>query len=145
MKYKIQEFTYCEDTGVSTMLAVSKYGNLYAEVKCAEEDKHLQNQWDGYRFCEYKIALQYLKYYCLWLEGRYKAVYDAVETVNDYLRAEDEDTWRLLQRIVNQGVGYEKIYKEQRQKYLNLKKGYKKYCTEILNLRSEFRSIHEGE
>lgn len=145
MKYKIQEFTYNAETGESTMWAVSPYGDLYASVKCAEEDKALQNQWDGYRFCEYKIAIQYLKYYCLWLKGRYKGVYDAVKTVDDYLRAEDEESWRMLQRIVDQGVGYEKVYKKYRQKYLNLKQGYKKYCADILNTRSELRSMYEGE
>ena len=110
MKYQIQEFTYSEETGKSTMFATSPYGDLHSSVTCAEEDKNLQNQWDGYRFCEYKIALQYLKYQCLWLKGRFQGAYDAVNTVYNYIPTDNPDFMDALFRVEAQAFGYEKIY-----------------------------------
>lgn len=146
MKYKIQEFTYNEETGESTMFAVSKYGELYATVKCAEQDKHLQNQWDGYRFCEYKIALQYYRYWAMALKNRYEAVYDVYKTI-EKIFDEDISSYQpyIFYLLENQAKGYQKVYDTINNRYKFLKNRYKEYCADILNTRSKLRSIQEGE
>lgn len=143
MRFKIQEFTYNEETGVSTMLAVCKYGELRSEVKCHESDKDVQNQWDGYRFCEYKITLQFMKCRVAELAARADGAQDAAYTVYNNMERNGQLTqcaYETLLAIERQADGYYKEWVKARDRYNELKDHYKEWCDGWLNDRRALRN-----
>lgn len=141
MRFKIQEFTYNEETGESTMMAVSEYGNLYSSVRCAEEDKDVQNQWDAYRFCEYKIAIEYCRYWVMALKNRYEAIFDAYKTIEKNFYKDENIDYQpyFFYLLEKQAKGYKKVYHKIHNQYLDLKGNYKSYCNSWLENRRKLR------
>lgn len=135
MRYKIQEFTYNEETGVSTMLAASPYGMLRSEIICHESDKDVQNQWDAYRFCEYKIAVEFYRLQTLKLLSRFQGALD----VFHYMLQNVPEQQTLLKKVQKQVNGFRAEWLKMRTKYYNLKDGYKEYCDTWLDNRRKLR------
>lgn len=146
MKYTIQNFIYNEETGESEMTATSEYGLLRATVKCCPEDKDIQNEWDAYRFCEYKIAIKFKKCHLDSLIYRANGAEDAMRTV--YLNMLDnkqltECAVETLCLIDNQVQGYYKQVEKARKELTELKNNYKTWCDLWLQERRAFRNKNE--
>lgn len=143
MRYQIEDFNYNPKTHVSTMIASSKYGKLFASIKCNPADYDIENHWDAFDFCKYKITLQYMKLRCIELQNRANAVFDATKTVYlnmNYLDPNWDDKIKMLLLVDKQGYGYTKTYEVEYQKYLDLKNNYKQYCKDALDFRRNLRN-----
>lgn len=61
MKQKTVYAEYDAEKGTTILTIQNKYGTFTAQCKVSEHDKDIQNRWDGFKFCEYKIYIQTLK------------------------------------------------------------------------------------
>lgn len=61
MKQKIIYAEYDAEKGTTVLTLQNKYGVFTAKCKTSYKDKDIQNRWDGFKFCEYKIHIQTLK------------------------------------------------------------------------------------
>lgn len=138
MKQDVLEAWY--DDGFTYLKVHTKYGNFSAWAECKEQDSDVQNKWDGYKFCEYKIELQILK-------AKYKIFQERANGMRqmlDYCRIVSLDSWTDETWSVIQGL--EKQYKiaqyqtdALKKKYKEMEARYPKFCEDLLDLRRAAR------
>lgn len=61
MKQNVIFANYHEKTGETILVLQNKYGTFTAKAQVHEKDRDIQNRWDGFKFCEYKIRIKTLK------------------------------------------------------------------------------------
>ena len=142
MRYKIIDFEYNADDGISLLQASSKYGLLSVVAKAHPADEDIANQWDGYRICEYKMDIEFMKHRVRELRARYEGARDAWATVvlNNFTNNNNSLDYTLaLLDIEGQVNSYKREWSKAKQKYQELKKNYYTFCETVTQLRREFR------
>lgn len=145
MRIKVKEFNYNEQTGESTMIAASKYGNISVSCKVNPLDKDIMNQWDGHRFCERKALIQYMRYRRDEMRNRFYGARDAyiTLTINSLNMDRSLDYYSALLDLENQVYAYEKEWLKAREEYNEMKNGYRDFCTNWLDSRRQMQEWHE--
>lgn len=149
MRFKVQSFAYNDTTHDSMMIAATKYGLIKTECSVHPADEELANQWDGYRFCEYKAAIEYMRHRTEELKAKYKGILNAHKTILDNLfnsswtkgNEDYKDGYRdALYALSRQEIAAYKEWQKSRKRYYQLKEGYHDWCQMWLNERTMARN-----
>lgn len=142
MKNKIIDSFYTED-GLTYLCIVNKYGIFDATAQVYPEDYDIENRWDGFKFCEYKIHLQILNAKIKKFKERLKGMdillnnlASQIKEVGEYGDAQLELYYagERQRNILARDIAKLEIeYKEKM-------KNYPVFCNNILNQRRELRN-----
>ncbi len=127
---------YDPETGVSTLIKMNKYGTFRATAIVDDEDKLYANQWDGLRFCEYKIDTQVAHAKAVMLRERMNGIKAAIQSIEPPAEGEEDYTY---EKLLAQYRDARRRYKEQCAKYKSMKARYVEYTEAILHCRKEWR------
>lgn len=141
MKQHIIYSNYDEELGLTEVIAENKYGRFSAQAVCFEEDFNVQNRWDGFRLCEYKIYLQTLKAKYRKLMDRADGMFQMFERFDFESNIfNDEQLTKIFDYMYKQvRTARNEAYKVKDQ-YEAMKKNYPMYCETILKERREMRN-----
>lgn len=155
MKQQIIQANYDEETGITYLQSHNKYGTFAAQVQCREEDKDIQNRWDGFSFCEYKIRMQTLKKKYQTLQERLKGMrqmqWSATLSLKDNKDPECVEnhyckcSFNILKSIESSIYNTEKQMEEAKSQYLQMKNGYYDFVEKTLELRRYARNKIKNE
>lgn len=113
----------------------TKYGTFYSEVFLQEEDKDIDNSFDGCRIAEFDCNLKAMKEKAKWM--RQRAIGARILCDNLY-NALDEETWRKVASQVD--IAYKEADKARN--YYERMKDYRPiYIENLLKRRRETRSL----
>lgn len=141
MKGKILESYYAAENGLSVIIKQSKYGRFVGDAYCYEEDKDIQNQWDGCRLAEYKCDLQQLKVKLKEHQLRLKGMRIAYQN----LAQNTDETNEVMLKLNKQINIAQRDVDALKDKYNYLKNNYSAYAEKILNERRSFRKNHSQD
>ena len=112
----------------------TKYGTFEAIVNCHEEDLPYKNEWDGYRFAEYRCDLSALKEKIKWLNQRYLGLLQGIEVLEQ--AGKDPLDLKPLYDFTHSIAGQ---IKKEKQRYQNASEGYIAFTDKEIKKRKEFR------
>lgn len=143
MADKIVRADYDEDTGISTVTLSTSWGTFTHTVAVQEEDKDIQNSWDGCTFAHYLCMVDKMRAKARAFRERAKAIRSAA---NIYFAAEANRDDPMI------GYGYVKFFLDTQadfaerdaKKYDDIAKAmrqrYPEYIEETLATRRKLRS-----
>lgn len=99
---RIVESWYDEDDGITYLCRQTKWGMFEAWSACMEEDRDIQNKWDGFRFCELKIFAQELKARIKALKQRLKGMQIMYDNVTQSFSWTDPMETKMAEKMDNQ-------------------------------------------
>lgn len=146
MKQKILKAQYYPDTGHTQLKVHNKYGTFEAWVKVHPEDEEIENRWDGFKFCEYKIAIQTLKAKARVLLERVNGMAHLSRVLNKSGKMRwTDDIYPIEVLIDSQVNAAERDYLRVRNQYKMMEQRYPEFCEQILAERRKARDKFKNE
>ena len=146
MKQKILYADYEKETGFTNVTAENKYGTFHTFVHTEPEDFDIENRWDGFRFCDYKIYVETLKAKYKVLKERANGMATLVDRFCNSGRIDKSDNCLEDYKWICRQLGIARREAEEvKQQYENMKKNYPVYCDKVLQERRENRARIEKE
>lgn len=138
MNEHIVKAEYDERTGVSTVTKQNRYGEFTAHVRISDDDKDIENRWDGLAFAEYKCDIKVAKEKVKRLNERVTAI-SAVLDVLEEPRNLDDD--RNFARVLAQFDDALRRWRKAAQKVRDMEAGYDDFVFQTLMARRRARHI----
>ena len=133
-----------DETDGSTYLKISnKYGTFHAFAEIDPVDEDIENRWDGFKFCEYKIHLKTLQAKIKKFKERLKgmdillnSLAPQIKEIGEYGDAQFDLYYageKQRNIFARELAKLEQEYKQKMEQYPN-------FCNMILNQRRELRN-----
>lgn len=148
MKGKIIDSYYSEKAGFTKIVKATKYGTFEYIAKCEKEDKPFQNEWDGYKFCEYQCDIQALREKIKWMNqrllGMKQLFYTFIEAaeVDEDGEFVDMSAYKAISDFIKSIEGQIEIDKSHLEK---MEEFYLTYVNNTIEERQEFRKKYSTE
>lgn len=145
LKGKIVASYYNDENGcgLTAVTKATKYGTFHYTAMADIDDADVQNEWDGYKFCEHRCDSQALKERKHRLHERYLGAKRAYDVLNQ------KATWSEPQQIVldqlwNQVCIARKDYLEAKSLYEEHVAYYPELCKKTIAERRKVRELEKA-
>lgn len=131
MGSKIIEAAYMPDEGASYVVKAGRWGTFADVAVCAEADRDIASDFTGCNFAEYKCDIQAQREKAKY----YKARFDGIDMAYNNLKQSIPTSEDVMISLYRQRNVAWRDYKQERARYMNMRKGYKAYTEAVLKSR----------
>lgn len=132
---------YNEETGESIVDKSSQYGRFYGATICRNEDKDIQNRWDGMYIADFKCDRQIQRARAMDMRSRAKGIQHAYNVLSKTYGEANE----VVRALGKQVYAANCIADSESNKYHRMRDKGRDIINGIVDTRRDFREKHKAK